>query len=95
MAYVLCSAQVDTGQDEDGEMSNILNTYSSINAFATAQAALLNCRVAGMQAENQQRLSLGYSVAYGHDAFSKVDDEFQALIGSNELLLLYAQAGSW
>lgn len=34
-------------------------------AFVMAQIALLNCEVAGMQAENTHRLNCGNSVAYG------------------------------
>lgn len=38
-------------------------------AFIMAQAAVLQAEVAGMVAENQHRLSLGHSIAYGEDAF--------------------------
>ena len=41
-------------------------------AFVLAQVALLNCEVAGMQAENTHRLSCGNSVAYGADEFAAV-----------------------
>lgn len=72
-------------------MSNILCTTESISAFAIAQAALLNCRVAGMVAANQERMSNGQALAYGQDAFYEVETEFGRIIGSNELLNLYAQ----
>lgn len=55
-------------------------------AFVLAQVALLNCRVAGMQAENQHRLSCGNSIAYASDEFFAVEREFEALIGCNEIL---------
>lgn len=55
-------------------------------AFVLAQTALLNCRVAGMQAENEHRVLTGNSVAYGSDEFSAVEREFAALIGINEIL---------
>lgn len=55
-------------------------------AFVLAQTALLNCRVAGMQAENRYRISIGESIAYGSDEFLAVEREFGALIGANEIL---------
>lgn len=55
-------------------------------AFVLAQVALLNCEVAGMQAENTHRLSCGNSVAYGADEFAAVRQQYEALIGSNEIL---------
>ena len=55
-------------------------------AFVLAQVALLNCRVAGMQAENQHRIACGNSVAYADDAFADVEREFAAMIGFNEIL---------
>lgn len=55
-------------------------------AFVLAQVALLNCEVAGMQAENTHRLSCGVSVAYGAVAFAAVRQQYEALIGSNEIL---------
>ena len=55
-------------------------------AFILAQTALLNCRLAGMQAENQQRAQLGHSMAYGDEHFAQVEREFEAMIGFNEIL---------
>lgn len=55
-------------------------------AFVLAQVALLNCRVAGMQAANQHRLSVGSSIAYGDDEFAAVEREFEAMIGYNEIM---------
>jgi hypothetical protein len=55
-------------------------------AFVLAQVALLNCEVAGMQAENQHRMNCGNSVAYGADQFAAVQQRYEALIGSNEIL---------
>ena len=55
-------------------------------AFVLAQVALLNCEVAGMQAENTHRLSCGNSIAYGADEFAAVRQQYEALIGSNEIL---------
>lgn len=40
------------------------NLVAILAAIAAEQA-----RIAGMQAENQHRLSLGQSIAYGEDAF--------------------------
>lgn len=55
-------------------------------AFVMAQIALLNCEVAGMQAENTHRLSCGHSVAYGADEFAAVRQQYEAMIGSNAIL---------
>jgi hypothetical protein len=55
-------------------------------AFVMAQVALLNCRVAGMQAENEHRLRNGLSIAYGSDEFFAVEQEFAVMIGCNEIL---------
>lgn len=55
-------------------------------AFVMAQIALLNCEVAGMQAENTHRLSCGNSVAYGADEFAAVRQQYEAMIGSNAIL---------
>ncbi len=55
-------------------------------AFVMAQTALLNCEVAGMQAENTHRLACGNSVAYGADEFAAVRQQYEALIGSNAIL---------
>lgn len=53
-------------------------------AFIQAQAACAMAEIAGMQAENQHRLSLGHSIAYGHDAFMAVQDSY--LIGHNAVI---------
>lgn len=53
-------------------------------AFIIAQAACANAEIAGMQAENQQRLSLGQSVAYDMDAFMAVQDSY--MIGHNAVI---------
>jgi hypothetical protein len=55
-------------------------------AFVLAQTALLNCRVAGMQAANMNRVYQDESVAYTAADFFEVEREFQALIGVNEIL---------
>lgn len=57
-------------------------------AFVIAQTALLNCRVAGMLAENQHRANCGNSVAYASEEFFAVEREFEAMIGSNEILAM-------
>lgn len=43
-------------------------------AFLVSQSAVLNARIAGMQAENQQRIHRGESLAYAEDAFNKEID---------------------
>ena len=52
-------------------------------AFIVAQAAMLNCRVAGMVAENMQRAAIGASMAYVEDAFAALAQEFDGLLGYN------------
>ena len=63
-----------------------VNLNEGSYAIVLAQVALLNCRVAGMQAENQHRLACGNSIAYADGEFAAVEREFAALIGSNEIL---------
>jgi hypothetical protein len=58
-------------------------------AFIMSQTALLNCRVAGMVAENQHRTNCGLSIAYGADEFDSVEKEFEATISENAILKLY------
>jgi hypothetical protein len=53
-------------------------------AFVIAQAACANAEIAAMQAENQQRLSEGLSIAYGADAFRAVESTY--LIGHNAVI---------
>jgi len=68
-------------------------THAEAAAFITAQTALLNCRVAGMMAENAHRMNCGNSIAYGEDAFIAVEREFAGVIGHNAALELFA--GAW
>lgn len=53
-------------------------------AFIMAQAACAMAEIAGMQAENQHRLSLGQSIAYGEEAFSGVAS--RNIIGHNDVI---------
>lgn len=55
-------------------------------AFINAHVAMLNCRVAGMQAENQHRLDCGNSIAYGVEQFTDVEAEFEPVLGHNALI---------
>lgn len=41
-----------------------------------------------MLAENQHRANCGNSVAYASEAFFAVEREFEAMIGSNEILAM-------
>lgn len=56
-------------------------------AFIMAQAACAMAEIAGMQAENQHRLSLGHSIAYGEDAFKAVMS--RNMIGHNEVVSFF------
>ena len=53
-------------------------------AFVHAQSVAALARIEGMKAENQQRLSLGFSIAYDADAFFAVETEF--LISHNQVI---------
>ena len=53
-------------------------------AFVVAQAACANAEIAAMQAENQRRLSLGQSIAYGEEAFLAIPDKY--MIGWNAVI---------
>lgn len=70
-------------------MSSLLNNMSGgVQAFIQAQTALLNCRVAAMQAENEHRTSCGNSIAYGYDEFTAVEKEFESSLWYNAILEL-------
>lgn len=57
-------------------------------AFVMAQVALLNCEVAGMQAENQNCIRFGWSISYGAHAFQEVRKKYEAMIGCNAILAM-------
>lgn len=63
-----------------------VNLNEGSYAFVLAQVALLNCEVAGMQAENQYRIYCGLPVAYRSDEFAGVRQQYKGLIGCNEIL---------
>ena len=63
-----------------------INLNEGSYAFVLAQVALLNCRIAGMQAENQHRAACGNSPTYAEAEFSAVESEFEAMIGYNEII---------
>lgn len=67
-----------------------VNLNDGTTAFVLAQTALLNCEVAGMQAENQHRLNCGLGIAYGADEFLSVQKKYEAVIGCNEILAMAA-----
>jgi hypothetical protein len=58
-------------------------------AFVNAQAAMLNAKVAAMTAENQHRLSLGQSVAFGETEFHDTIQEYECVIGHNACIELF------
>lgn len=61
-------------------------------AFIAAQTALLNCRITGMQAENQAMSSLGQGIKYRGESFTAVADEFEPIIGLEATTKLFAEA---
>lgn len=54
------------------------------SAYIIAQAAVLNARVAGMVAENQDRIRKGESLAYIEEDFRKLVDKSSC--GHNEVI---------
>lgn len=56
-------------------------------AFINSQAACANAEIAAMQAENQQRLAKGLSIAYGEEAFLAIPDKYG--ITHNAVLVLF------
>jgi len=58
-------------------------------AFVLAQIALMNCRVAGMQAENAKRAVSGESPAYDEAAFARLEMEYDGVLGHNAVLWLF------
>lgn len=46
-------------------------------AYVMGQAACLMAEIAGMQAANQHRLSLGHSIAYDEGAFQDAINNYQ------------------
>lgn len=49
-------------------------------AIVTAQAALLNAEVSGMQAFNAWRQGIGAQIEYSDDAFSAAMERYPALV---------------
>jgi len=45
-------------------------------AFINSQVVCANAAIEGMKAENSERLSKGYSIAYDDEAFCKVPAEY-------------------
>ena len=64
-------------------------THEERAAFINAQAALLNCEVAGMVAENMQREQLGHSMAYTEENFMILHGQYTASIGQDACWQLF------
>jgi len=58
-------------------------------AFILGQVALMNCRLAGMQAENAKRAVSGASPAYDEAAFARLDMEFVGVLGYNAMISFF------
>lgn len=67
-------------------------TPAQAAAFVSGQAALLQCRVAGMLAANQHRADRGCAQAYGEDAFLAVEREFESTLGWNAVQTIFLEA---
>jgi hypothetical protein len=59
-------------------------------AYTMGQAACVMVEVAAMQAENQRRLSLGQSIAYGEANFQALFRQYS--VDHNSVLSLYENA---
>ncbi len=58
-------------------------------AYIMAQAALLNARIASMEAANMARYHTGDSIAYDEKAFANVEREFEGILGINSVLTIF------
>lgn len=56
-------------------------------AFVNSQAVCAAAEIAGMQAENAHRVSVGQSIAYGYEAFTAIPNQFS--IGHNDVVGLF------
>lgn len=61
-------------------------------AYIAAQTAFMNCRVAGMVAENMQRAATGQSMAFTDADFAGVEAEFEPILGESAIVKLYQDA---
>lgn len=55
-------------------------------AFIYAQTTLMNAELQGMIAENQYNLNCGNSIAYREDAFIKLREKYESIIGYNAII---------
>lgn len=58
-------------------------------AFILSQVAMMNARIAGMQAENNQRIHLQQAMAYIEADFAAVEREYATTLGYNAVLLYF------
>lgn len=54
--------------------------------YLLAQIALFNAKIAAMQAENQFRLGIGETIAYGEEAFISVIAEYEDNLGHDAVI---------
>jgi hypothetical protein len=60
-------------------------------AYIMAQAALLNAKIASMEAANMARYHTGERVAYDEKAFADVEQEFGDILGHNPVLAIFEE----
>ncbi len=58
-------------------------------SFISAQAALLNCRVSGMIAENQMQIIQNGNPIFIMEDFKQLQYEFEPVLGYNAIHTLY------
>lgn len=58
-------------------------------AAINAQTAMFRCEMEGMLAENQHRLHVGQTVAYGEDAFLALQARWDSVLGQNALIRFF------
>jgi len=62
-------------------------------AFVVAQAALLNARIAAMNAANANRAITGLSPAYDEGDFAKLESYYEGALGWNAVITLFGGEG--
>lgn len=60
-------------------------------ALVAAQTALFQCEMQAMIAENQHRLAVGESIAYGEEAFNELRKTYEPMLCWNAVLTLYQE----
>jgi hypothetical protein len=60
-------------------------------AYLNAQTALMNAEMQEMIADNQERISHGYALAYGPDQWKEFRENWAGTLGHNAVTCLFAE----